>query len=110
MVIEIAPKLTQPPLDTSASLYSEVSLTCGATGSPQPVIKWFKNGAILFRDTAADSPILIISEMSVADRGFYYCVASNSAGSVVSGTVVLNVDGMELINTHHIYIAFNHAV
>lgn len=97
VVVEIAPRITQPPLDTSAALYSEVVLSCLATGSPQPAIKWYKDGGRLFQGADVDSPTLIISEMSVEDRGFYYCVASNSAGNEVSETVVLSIDGMEWI-------------
>ena len=103
VVIEIAPEITQPPVDTSAVLYSEVVLTCLATGSPQPAVKWYRNGARLFEDADVDSPTLIVPEMGIADRGFYHCVASNSVGSVVSGTVVLNIDGMGQIALYRIH-------
>ena len=108
VVVEIAPKITEPPVDTSAGLYNEVVLTCLATGSPQPAIKWYKNGARLFQDADVDSPTLIVPEMSVADRGFYYCMASNRVGSVVSDTVVLNIDGMEWITPYCIHQLFSH--
>ena len=91
VVIIIPPTITNPPSDTLAYLYSQVELTCVATGNPQPIIHWFKDGKRLFTSDA-DPPILLIEEMGLDDRGFYHCEATNSAGKDVSMVIVLNIN------------------
>lgn len=94
MTIEIAPKILQHPSSGTVSLYSEVRLECVANGNPQPVVQWFQNEKRYFEGADADPIILVIPEMGPSNRGFFYCVASNTAGSVKSETALLNVYGM----------------
>ena len=94
--VEVPPVITQPPVDTVGQLYSEVELSCVASGNPQPTILWYKDGRRL-TDAVADFPTLIFSKLDLSDRGFYYCEAfSFQAGQRVrdtSGTVILNIYG-----------------
>ena len=93
--IIIPPMITQPPSDTTADLYSQVQLTCGATGNPQPVIHWFKDGERV-STSEADPPTLLLEEMALNNRGLYHCEATNAAGKVVSDVSVLNVKSKSL--------------
>ena len=90
MIITIPPTITKAPSDTTADLYGEVKLTCVATGNPQPIIHWLKDGKRMFMSNA-DPPMLLIEEMGLHDRGLYHCEATNSAGKDVSVTSLLNI-------------------
>ena len=94
--VEVPPVITQPPIDTVGQIYSEVKLTCVATGNPQPTILWYKDGRRL-TDAVADFPTLVFPELGLSDRGFYYCEAfSFQNGKRVrdtSETVILNIHG-----------------
>lgn len=70
-----------------------LTLTCVATGSPQPVIKWYLNNVPLHQSSTMrikdEKPELMktksslyIAQMQVDDGGLYKCVASNKAGAV----------------------------
>ena len=90
MIILVPPTITKHPSNTTADLYGEVELTCVATGNPQPIIHWFKDGKrISMAD--ADLPTLLIEEMGLDNRGLYHCEATNTAGKDVSVSSVLNL-------------------
>ena len=95
MVIIIPPTITKHPSDTTADLYGEVELSCVATGNPQPIIHWFKDGKRIFTSDA-DPPMLLIEEMSLNNRGLYHCEATNAAGKDVSMGSVLNLNSKSL--------------
>ena len=95
MIITIPPTITKPPSDTIADLYGRVELTCVATGNPQPIIHWFKDGKRLSMFDA-DPPTLLIEEMTLNDRGLYHCEATNTAGKDVSVASVLNLRSKSL--------------
>ena len=90
MIILIPPVITNPPTNITTHPYSEVRLTCVATGNPEPIIHWFKDGKRLFTSDA-DPPTLLIEEMGLKDRGLYHCEATNTAGKDVSTGSVLNL-------------------
>ena len=90
MIITIPPTITKPPRESTVDLYSEVELTCEATGNPQPIIHWFKDGKRIFMSDA-DPPTLLIEEMDLNHRGLYHCEATNTAGKDVSVASVLNL-------------------
>ncbi|XP_038051694.1 twitchin-like [Patiria miniata] len=60
---------------------------CAVSGTPQPIVKWYKNGAELWpgvRVSARQSDelcILTISDLKDADSGEYTCEASNKLGT-----------------------------
>ena len=88
--------ITKPPVDTVGQLYSEVELSCVATGNPRPTILWYKDGRQL-TDAVADFPTLVFPKLDLTDRGFYYCEAFNFQGgqrvSERSEAVILNIEG-----------------
>ena len=94
--IELPPVITEPPVDTVGQIYSEVQLSCVATGNPQPTILWYKDGYRL-TDAVADFPTLVFPKLDLSDRGFYNCEAfsfhSGQRVSEISEAVILNIEG-----------------
>ena len=76
------------PYNHVVNLTDRVTLTCHAEGQPTPTIRW-KKGSILL--DYVGSP-LIITEVSLEDRGFYFCVATNTEGSVTSEQALVNIE------------------
>ena len=97
VVVYILPEIIQPPRNTSGNLYSTVNLTCRATGNPIPTILWYKNDVLLPNDNN-DPSVFIFTELSLNDRGFYYCEAKSIIRgriiSVNSSSVILNISGI----------------
>ena len=97
MIIYILPKITQPPTNTSGNLYSTVNLTCRATGNPIPTILWYKDEVSIQNDDN-DPSVLMFTELSLNDRGFYHCEAKSiirgRITSVNSSRIILNISGI----------------
>ena len=80
-----------------------VTLDCRASGSPNPVIEWFKDGQIV--KTAPEDPsshrILLpngslfflraMQNKKEQDAGTYWCVASNTEGVARSSNATLDI-------------------
>ena len=98
--MSIPPTITQPPVSTSGNLHSTVSLTCSATGNPIPTILWYKDNVLISNDNNNPS-VLIFSELSLYDRGFYHCEARSIINghviSVNSSSVILTLSGIIII-------------
>lgn len=90
----VAPKISQPmrgvDIDYSANkalLHGELIIHCPASGNPQPIITWFKNGARLDAQSQLNMRFeenfqkLIVTRVRGEDEGRYTCVATNAAGS-----------------------------
>lgn len=88
--------ITEPPVDTVGQLFGEAMLSCIATGNPSPNIWWYKDKS-RYTNATADPPVLEFQELSLKNRGFYYCEAFNLQGGqrvkVASETVILNIEG-----------------
>ncbi|GAB1285527.1 Hemicentin-1 [Apodemus speciosus] len=69
----------------SVVVNSPIQLECKATGSPLPVITWYKDNHPLSGTTSAAflerGQILEIGSAQISDAGIYKCVAINSAGA-----------------------------
>ena len=89
-----SPRILIEPQTVSVNLYQSVSLKCIATGNPQPAIMWYKDG---WRIAGEGSPLLVIQETELSDRGVYHCTATNTLGTVSSGPAVININGMVCI-------------
>ncbi len=74
-----------------------MTLSCNATGNPEPTISWTRNGSPI--NTIDNSRIsfsafkkrLTIRNMSRTDSGEYRCVATNSLGNDTSNAATLDV-------------------
>ena len=77
-----------------------VTLPCKATGFPQPVITWYKNGHLIEDEKRKfKKSNLEIKGITFEDRGIYTCTADNLLGRVelmvnvtVKGKWILNVE------------------
>ncbi|KAG7230562.1 hypothetical protein INR49_025278 [Caranx melampygus] len=70
--------------DSTVILNSPLELECEATGTPAPVIMWYKDGKPVRQGeglrVAANGRRLIVSRAQVSDTAQFQCVASNEAG------------------------------
>ena len=94
MIVTIAPQITQPPKNTSGNLHSTTNLTCKATGSPNPIILWYKDNVFIpYGNT--DGSMLLFHKLKLDDRGLYHCEARSLINgrnvSVTSSRVLLNI-------------------
>ena len=96
VLVTVPPQITQPPQDTSGTIYSTTNLTCKATGSPIPTILWYKDNMLIPNDNT-DVSVLLFPELDLNNRGFYYCEArsiiNGNSMSVMSSRVLLNITG-----------------
>ncbi|KAI9553599.1 hypothetical protein GHT06_021520 [Daphnia sinensis] len=82
--------------DTIVREGSNVSLTCAASGHPQPHILWRReDGAAITRgklkSNSFDGEVLVLPRVSRHHIGAYLCIASNGVPPSVSKRIVLNV-------------------
>ncbi|XP_075872115.1 hemicentin-1 isoform X2 [Nelusetta ayraudi] len=70
--------------DNTVIINSPLELECQATGTPAPVITWYKDGKAVRQGeglrVSANSRRLIVSRAQVSDTARFQCVASNEAG------------------------------
>jgi len=85
------PRIVTAPQTRFLNLYQSLVLRCIASGNPQPTIAWFKYGR---RIPGESSPLLVIHEVEISDRGVYHCTATNTLGNDSSIPAVINVNGM----------------
>ncbi|XP_043209726.1 protein turtle-like [Amphibalanus amphitrite] len=96
--VHAPPRLVRkPPANIFVNLGDSEILACVAQGTPEPVIKWYKEDKrIQDTETVAvknDGTELRITRISEADTGDYICVAENTEGSVHSTTKVILAGG-----------------
>ena len=85
---DTSPQFTSQPGNVTIAAGATTTLECSATGSPTPTITWYKNGLLLSTPTSGS---LGITNVQSSDVGRYYCVASNTAGSIQSKTATLRL-------------------
>ena len=99
VTISIVPVITESPQPLTGQLYSSISFTCTAIGSPTPLIHWYKDNELI---KATDDPsVLYINDLVPNDRGFYHCEAVNIINgmhvSVNSSKVLFNMTSKILV-------------
>ena len=75
-----------------AGLFHRAQFSCLVSGSPQPMIQWYKDRSALPNEI---SELLVIESITLSNRGIYHCTATNSEGVVKSSSAVLNVAGIQ---------------
>ena len=89
LVVVSLPRLTiKPPAKVVAFVGGSLTLNCSATGDPQPVISWKRQGAQLpvGRSHQQINGALVIRDIRNEDEGNYICVV-RSAGVLAVETV-----------------------
>ena len=87
------PVIAVQPLDRSISAGASVTFTASANITSGLWYQWRKDGASIERATNAT---FTLSSIQAADAGGYTVVMSNPAGSVVSSTAILTVNGVAI--------------
>ena len=79
LVVVSPPRFTvKPPAKVVAWVGGSLILNCSATGDPQPVISWKKQGGQLPLGRSQQiNGDLVIRDISRSDRGNYICMATN---------------------------------
>ena len=88
----VPPTIHVQPQDTNVTNGYSLTLNCQATGFPQPVVSWQKDGQAVDTShvTLLSNGSLYIFSTVMQDAGRFSCKASNSAGSAtVSADVVI---------------------
>jgi hypothetical protein len=83
----LAPFITSPPVDLTATGGTTVTLRTAAIGTPAPAYQWAKDGAPV---AGATNPSLVLPTVTLADTGRYAVTATNALGSA-SASAVLTV-------------------
>ena len=80
LVVVSPPRFTvKPPAKIVAVVGGTLKLNCSATGDPQPVISWKKQGGQLPVGRSQQiNGDLVIRDISRNDRGNYICIATNA--------------------------------
>ena len=86
------PLITIHPEGKTPMEGENITLSCNATGNPEPSISWFKDGFPInsnFRITfSQDNKRLRITNISRTDSGEYQCMARNRVGNDTSNSKV----------------------
>ena len=85
--VVLSPVITTQPVSQSVITGSAVLLSVGATGSSMSY-QWYYNSVAIF---GATSSTYIISSVQISNTGNYTVKVSNTAGSLFSNAVALNV-------------------
>ena len=89
------PEITKHPLNVTETERNNVTLTCNATGNPEPQFSWFKDKDFVKSTEriylSANNSLLTITDVNRNDSGGYLCVAHNEVGNDTSIIVILDV-------------------
>ena len=85
LVVVPLPRFTiKPSVEVFATPGSSLTLKCSATGDPQPVITWRRQGAQLpVGRSHVSKEALVINSVKLEDAGNYTCVATSAGVSSV---------------------------
>jgi len=88
------PVLTEHPVSLTVPRGEPATLNCGATGDPEPIISWYKDGSLLDLEGGGDHIVLLpggslfflrtLESNRNKDSGSYHCRAENRDGAVQS--------------------------
>ena len=73
-------KVSISPVETSYNERSSVNITCTASGTPDPDVKWMRRNGVV-KSSGKKSTFLTFNDINRKDAGQYTCRANNSAGN-----------------------------
>ena len=74
-----APQMSISSVQASYNEGSLVTISCTASGTPDPDVKWIRNGKV--KSSGKKTAFLTFSRINRTDDGQYTCKANNSAGN-----------------------------
>lgn len=88
----LKPTFADPSVrNISAVVGQNVTLACGAEGTPTPVITWWRIGSPDPLQNRSSDQYLHLSRVTMVHEGEYYCLAENHISSTVSPSTMLQV-------------------
>ena len=94
VVVSLPRFTTKPPSKILAAVQQTLTLDCSASGDPQPVIRWKKQGGQLpVGRSQQSSNQLVIRNAQLSDTGNYICVATSAGVFDVETSVYIDVKG-----------------
>lgn len=76
----MSPQISISSVLSSYNEGSVVSITCTASGTPDPDVKWIRNGKI--KSKGKKTALLTFNNVNRTDDGQYKCQANNLAGDI----------------------------
>ncbi|KAJ8416362.1 hypothetical protein AAFF_G00356500 [Aldrovandia affinis] len=74
--VEAAPEWAEHVNSMEASISGDLTMSCVATGRPEPYIQWLKNG------NPYGKGVLTFHGLTFEDSGMYQCIAENKHGTI----------------------------
>lgn len=91
LTVFVKPSFTVLPTAADKLAQESVTFSCVASGSPQPTITWFHNGApplLSQRVQINNNNELKFTSLQLADKGTVQCVATNDGGERIATTTL----------------------
>ena len=94
VVVSLLRFTSKPPPKIVSMFSSAVSLNCSATGDPQPIISWRKQGGQLPVGRGQQiNGALVITNLQQSDAGNYICTATSAGVFNVEAVTTLEIQG-----------------
>ena len=93
LVVVALPRFTsKPPSKIASMLTFTVRLNCSATGDPQPIVSWRKQGGQLPVGRSQQiNGALVITNLQQSDAGNYICTATSASVFDVEAVTALEI-------------------
>ena len=94
VVVSLPHFTSKPPSKIVSMLSFTVRLNCSATGDPQPIISWRKQGGQLPVGRSQQiNGALVITNLQQSDAGSYICTAASARVFGVEAVTILEIKG-----------------
>ena len=111
LVVVSLPRFTsKPPPKIVSMLSSAVRLNCSATGDPQPIISWRKQGGQLPVGRSQQiNGALVITNLQQSDAGSYICTATSASVFIVETVSSLEIMTQKggTMNLENYYVSYD---
>lgn len=87
-LFSIAPSVQRLPEENRVIQGHDFTITCDATGTPYPTIRWTKVHESLGDNVHQTGNVLRIMNARPDNRGIYLCIAENEGGNDQSSTFI----------------------